>query len=234
MKKSAFTLAEVLITLGIIGIIAAMTLPVLTAKWQKAAAIAQLKKEYSIMQNAISALLAENEGVKFDSLRFVHQQWDHSDYFDKDLFAEDLSKHLKYIDSGTNPTYSTEVRMCLPEDSEKSYKWLNGSKQTFWSIVSHWWKLSDGSCVAINTRGGWTWDDSSSIVLLYIDINGSEKNPNQFGKDTFVFRISRSGKIVPYELPEPELDCYNKTRRGLDCAAKIMKDGWQIKDDYPW
>ena len=51
-KKAAFTLAEVLITLGIIGIVAAMTLPMLIAKYQKLVATTQLKRIYSILANA--------------------------------------------------------------------------------------------------------------------------------------------------------------------------------------
>ena len=51
-KKAAFTLAEVLITLGVIGIVAAMTLPMLVAKYQKLVATTQLKRIYSILTNA--------------------------------------------------------------------------------------------------------------------------------------------------------------------------------------
>ena len=45
--KKAFTLAEVLITLGIIGIVAAMTLPTLIGKYQKKQTVTQLKKSYT-------------------------------------------------------------------------------------------------------------------------------------------------------------------------------------------
>lgn len=50
---NGFTLAEVLITLGIIGIVASMTLPTLTAKTRKAEATARIKKFYSAMHQAI-------------------------------------------------------------------------------------------------------------------------------------------------------------------------------------
>lgn len=42
--KKAFTMPEVLITLGIIGIVAAITLPALIGKYQKIQTINQLKK----------------------------------------------------------------------------------------------------------------------------------------------------------------------------------------------
>ena len=49
----AFTLAEVLITLGIIGIVAAMTLPALIQKNNNQVVEARLKKFYSVMNQAI-------------------------------------------------------------------------------------------------------------------------------------------------------------------------------------
>ena len=52
MKNTAFTLAEVLITLGIIGVVAAMTLPTLINNYNKAVAVAKLQKAYSAMNQA--------------------------------------------------------------------------------------------------------------------------------------------------------------------------------------
>ena len=59
LRKKAFTLAEVLITLGIIGVVAAMTLPVLTGKYQKQIKISQLKNIYSPMQRLDTRVKAE-------------------------------------------------------------------------------------------------------------------------------------------------------------------------------
>ena len=58
--KKGFTLAEVLITLGIIGIVAAMTLPAVVQKKQKLETSARLKKFYSTMQQAIIYSETEN------------------------------------------------------------------------------------------------------------------------------------------------------------------------------
>ena len=54
--KKAFTLAEVLITLGIIGVVAAMTLPTLVNNTEKKELDAQLTKSYSVLQNAINRM----------------------------------------------------------------------------------------------------------------------------------------------------------------------------------
>ena len=62
LKHAAFTLAEVLITLGIIGVVAALTLPTLIQNHQKQVYVTQLKKAYSTLNNAINKM-AVDEGV---------------------------------------------------------------------------------------------------------------------------------------------------------------------------
>ena len=52
LKKAAFTLAEVLITLGIIGVVAAMTIPTLINKYQDFSLKVQFKKTYAVLQQA--------------------------------------------------------------------------------------------------------------------------------------------------------------------------------------
>ena len=57
MCKKAFTLAEILITLGIIGVVAAMTLPVLIQKYKAKVILTQLKKSYAEIQNVSNSIL---------------------------------------------------------------------------------------------------------------------------------------------------------------------------------
>src|SRR5574344_762048 len=63
IKRTAFTLAEVLIVLGIIGIVASMTIPTLMNKVAKQEYVAGLKKFYSTQMNGWAQLLAD-EGVQ--------------------------------------------------------------------------------------------------------------------------------------------------------------------------
>ncbi len=58
--KTAFTLAETLITLAIIGVVAAMTIPSLVQKYQERTRITQLKKVYSVLSNAYNLAILEH------------------------------------------------------------------------------------------------------------------------------------------------------------------------------
>jgi len=238
-SKTAFTLAEVLITLGIIGVVAAMTLPALIQNYQKAQAVSQLKRSYAVVQNAVEFIRGEYDGIDMNTMPFVHMVNGHPKYFDMAMFADELSKHLNYLEKGYHSAYSDEVKMCLPENTDKSYKWANASKQTGWGVVRYWWKLNDGSCIGFNSRGNnqnWV-EGNDKVVLFYIDINGSDKNPNQFGKDTFVFELLHSGKVIPFLDNSTDHSCAlngSSAYKGLTCANKIINDGWQIKHDYPW
>ena len=61
--KKGFTLAEVLITLGIIGIVAAMTMPVLIAAHRKHIVVTKLEKVYSVFNQAVRTSIVEHGDV---------------------------------------------------------------------------------------------------------------------------------------------------------------------------
>ena len=63
LRRAAFTLAEVLITLGIIGVVAALTLPTLIQNHQKQVYVTQLKKAYSTLGNAFNKMAVDEDVV---------------------------------------------------------------------------------------------------------------------------------------------------------------------------
>lgn len=92
MKKNGFTLAEVLITLGIIGVIAAITLPTLMADTTAAQIGPKLAKGVSMFEQANESLLNSNA---VDTLSDAGLLGSVGDY------ATELSKHFK-ISAGAN------------------------------------------------------------------------------------------------------------------------------------
>ena len=64
MKKSGFTLAEVLITLGIIGVVAALATPALNSAYQKSKVSPTLRKFINTMETANQHILNDNESTR--------------------------------------------------------------------------------------------------------------------------------------------------------------------------
>ena len=65
-NKKAFTLAEVLITLSILGVVAALTIPSLVNRQNEMAAIVKLKKAISTYESVVEVYMAEEEATSFD------------------------------------------------------------------------------------------------------------------------------------------------------------------------
>ena len=95
----------------------------------------------------------------------------------------------------------------------------------------------DGVLIAISAFTGSADLDNGGAIdnLIYVDVNGS-KRPNQYGKDMFIFVRTKKG-IMPYGYNQDEEKIDENcsiTGSGGYCAAKLSKDGWKMKDDYPW
>ena len=233
-NKKAFTLAEVLITLGIIEVVAALTMPALIANYQKKQTIAQLKKAYSILNQAYERSVLENGDV---------ETWDWQGVSTPESFAQIyIIPYLK----GVNKMNTGKI------------KWLALDKSNIYGFdICSDYILPDGMIIKFTSLVGTSANLRKTHLQISIDING-DRDPNRFGRDVFVFSIfpfseQSRGKVVPgtndqcgngaihNELTRDQLTtsgcatCKSDyTGYGYGCAALIMKDGWQIKKDYPW
>lgn len=212
MKGNAFTLAEVLITLGIIGVVAAMTLPALVQKQQKQEASSRLRKFVSTFSQAI--LFAEN---KYGP----HADWkigDENSYNSAlDFLNTYIAPFTKYIDI---------------EKADTPYNNSPAAKMRF----------LDGSIVTVKI--GACYD-------IYYDYNG-EKNPNELGKDIFLFILCNTKERCSIKPVFRSFFCstkenyerdYPKTREEMltlckqtprSCTILLENDNWEFKKDYPW
>ena len=98
LRKTAFTLAEVLITLGIIGVVAALTIPTLMANHRRKVTATRLKQSYNILYNAIKASEAENGSWLY---------WDAPEQGGntKEFAEKYILPYLKYTDVGENTVF---------------------------------------------------------------------------------------------------------------------------------
>lgn len=227
MKKYGFTLAEVLITLGIIGVVAAMTLPTLIQKQQEKIAVNQLKKSYTVFSQAFLNAVAENGPA---------ESWDIGTQ-DSQEGADMLYKIFK--------PYLLKVKDCGKSDGcfyNGTYKALNAPAFEWQPAPNKCYSrgiLADGTSFAFWSGGSGCKMDNSmdgtgkyskSCGYLIVDING-EKQPNRAGVDFFSFVITKYG-VIPsggYNFKNfyGEICKYNdtSTKNGRACSGWVILQG---------
>lgn len=191
IKRKAFTLAEVLITVGIIGVVATLTIPVLIQQQQDKKAISIIKKSYSDISQAFTLAVQAN-GAPDTWTTNINASGAAGDDF--------LSKLAPYLKITQNCHVGSG---CFPPGV--AYRFLNGNPLTTQSIIDSddivhaRAQLADGTLfriwVSSNTcKTVWGPTPSLSNVCggYDIDINGFD-GPNQYGQDFFAFMISEYG-----------------------------------------
>lgn len=178
-RKNAFTLAEVLITLGIIGVVAAMTLPTLINTTNNKQLEAQLKKTYSEL-NQISRkfYVDHNESFPEYALRVGDLQ----------QFANTFMSYYKGSNKVNEYTYVEDI-----SNAPYPLYLING----------------DPADTVLCDDGGYYSEVSGKVFLfnnlppsfengpvICVDINGY-KGPNKFGYDYFMFTFTTDGYVVP-------------------------------------
>ncbi len=187
-RKSAFTLAEVLITLGIIGIVAAMTMPTLIAKIQRNILNNQFKKMYSVLTTAFQKTNFEMDF--FNGCYYIQGQGSPADYSGcKDFFYNHLSKNLNVAKICDTKAYENG---CAPDYDWSSFP-SDGCEGGFTSD-----KVKNNGAIVLN--------DGSILYLLNnaamiaSDING-KKGPNKPGFDVYSYKIYRVGSNLILNPP---------------------------------
>ena len=238
LKIRAFTLAEVLITLGVIGVVAAMTLPTVINQYNKIVTVTRLQKSYTVFSQAIK--MAE---VKYGPAREWPDWNDAEIILDKYIIPE-LDGAKKY------GKVSNERRAMCYDASQKThnsgtdlaspYIWMNNGwyiDSPFFARATASVRLNDSSCIGLNPTVG----TGGQGYYVFIDINGSN-SPNVAGEDLFFFIINEKSQLVPLGMEKPYAQisgtnshgtCNRKAAKGLSpgmyCAARIMSDGWRMK-----
>ena len=220
-KKYAFTMAEVLVTLGIIGIVAAMTLPSVIGKYQKQVTISKLQKTYSVLNQALARSEVDHEDYKYWPIPSQN-------YPTKVYFAQYWAPYLNisHICKSYQDCGYSKLRAWNSRDGSNTTLGLYDNRDR----ISFY--LNDG--VFVMMRFPFT---ANNVFDIWIDINGA-KPPNMLGYDMFIMNKAREGNLkgfVPYGYGKSyETINVNCRTAGSYCLAKIVADGWVIKEDYGW
>lgn len=174
-RKFAFTLAEVLITLGIIGVVAAITLPSVVNSTQNKQHVVAFKKMYSNFSNALIMFKSEQGCDGLDIATCIEGMG----YGDNncDAFTE-VAKKMKYTDNTTNSANAN----WLPDKSYNYYgeEISNGYGMINKTGIGCFYALADGMIFNV--------DVDPNAFKVFIDTNG-KKGPNRTGKDVHAFTI---------------------------------------------
>lgn len=243
MQKRGFTLAEVLITLAIIGVVAALTIPTVVRNYQKQQTAVRLKKAYNALSNTTNLAIANHGPVTGWEVYSSEATVPGTSVKGSEHFANTyLIPYLKI--SKNCKTETTGVCRFV-------YRYMNSSTQRTCNSDYYRFYLNDGVFISL-ASSNYTNSDGTRMetVNILIDVNG-QKGPNIMGRDVFSYRYyvvqmtqtsSYNGKFMPSGFMYTRAQMLNsasdsnacsKTGTGRICAALIMKDGWQIADDYP-
>lgn len=218
MNKHAFTLAEVLITLGIIGIVAAMTLPTLINRTRQKELETAFKKQYTLLQQATLNLKRKND-----------LPLNKEGYPNGGNLTKELAKEYKVIKDCGSISQGTGCVLLNEDNSFTYYKTLNGNTLNRDYFDDGGFILNDGTSFFLEAGGQY----ASIGLLVSIDLNGYEKGPNRMGYDFFMFQVTKDGKVLPmgaentYWHENLEAFCSKtstQNRNGYTCAYYAATD----------
>ena len=182
-QKAAFTLAEVLITLAIIGIVAAMTIPTLISNYQKKTLKTQFTQTYSLISQAVGLMKAN---LPVSSLYDYYIVYDpERGYYKAEEFKKEFLKYIKV--QKTMDASSVEMPTYYTYDGSREYT----SDSPSYAISKPDLILANGAYLRNHISGSL----DGRLIFFQVDINGT-KGPNRLGHDLFTFMIKDSNDVL--------------------------------------
>ncbi len=211
-NRKGFTLAEVLVTLGIIGVVSAMTVPSLMQNYQKQSYITQLHKVYNELSQSLVRYQTDKNAVNLREAGLNN----HDALSD---FVKSTFKVVKECETMQN---------CFADE----YKTLAGtSAKAYYSREYNSYILASGAALRpLYSPSG------NKLINIAVDING-QKGPNITGRDFFFVYVYNNGYIddsdsdAPLSTESREEMFSNGCQKGTTlygCFGKILNDNWQM------
>jgi prepilin-type N-terminal cleavage/methylation domain-containing protein len=233
MKKiklqSAFTLAEVLITLAIIGIVAALTIPNLLTEYKARQLHSQFIKSYSTLQQA--AFTIKSDEVSLDP-----------NSYQAETFYLTFLKYVKIIvNCGCDYKARSKITACYSSDkTTKIYKTLNKKSADVNMLDDGQLVLLDGTNLLFDNPSG----PAAPRVFISVDLNGFLTPPNLWGYDLFTFQLVDEnflpmGNVSTLYSDTDTMQYCSLTStdnlNGITCAERAKNEGldyfkWVVKN----
>ncbi len=253
MRKNAFNFSEVMITIGVIGVVAAFTMPGIVAHYHEKEYVSQLLKSLSSFEQAMQYIMFRHEctdmvctGV-FDGTS-ADAAWNKK-------FDEEIKKSVQILKSAENGTAlepDLKSGPLKPKNTQltEALDWRSTEGYKFMTLDGVMYLVIPKNCETV------PFPDLNVIQSICaevtIDVN-SIRRPNQYGRDLFKFIVAQNGHLYPmYGVDYSEVmtgaasgNSYWRTNEelcagegilnkapenvsGYGCAARIMEDGWKM------
>ena len=208
-RMRAFTLAEVLVTLGIIGVVSAMTVPSLMQNYQRQSYVTQLHKVYNELNQALIRYQTDSNAVSLREAGLTSVS----------AYGSFLKKYFNVVqDCGTTQT------PCF----SASYKKLSGVSSKF-RCNNNCMVLASGASIGIAMG-------QNNIVQFIVDINGP-KGPNIAGRDLFFIYLYKNGllddgtdqTVNQAPLTKEQREAAGTCQSSLTgCFGRLLNNNWEM------
>lgn len=217
---NGFSLSEVLITLGIIGTVAAMTLPALVNQTRGKELETGLKKAYSVLQQTIARMNYE-EGQIANTTSY-NETYTFMKVFKNYLqISQDCDKSSCELSEKLDDAHQTLA--------SKRYKTYNNHNLATTFLDDGQAVVTDGMFIMVENNKA----DGRNLLFISVDVNGYNKKPNRWGHDLFTFQIMDDGKLMPmgangtshYTQNDTYCSATSTDRyNGIACTYKALTD----------
>lgn len=212
--KNGYNLAELLLTIGIIGIVAALTLPTLLRKHQRTVNLNQLKKVYNTFSNGFDLYMVKN---KADNI------------IDAGMYSQDDLDEMI-------PKYFNIAEVCDEDNLEScmltpnKYRKLNGALITYAEGSPYGYSRMYGSKAYLFADGSAArFRYSDGDIWILVDVNGKE-GPNVQGKDVFTMTRKYNDNFTDWASFEHGCCDAGGEHNVGGCFGKILELSWHLDD----
>ncbi len=220
MKKTlAFTLAEVLVVMGIIGVVAAITIPTLNNTTNEKEIVAKVNKS--------AAMITDSYGRARAKYGRYQRDWEWKDV---------LGRLLENMQTSKICTGSDTSCFSVPFKSYNGLENLNGFSTT--AILADGMSILYSNCIDYNMTCRMIADAPSTLGYVIVDIDGPNKGYNTVGIDIFYFDLSPNGGLntddgstmtalaEPVKLPHRTLASKMLETPAYAIVGGTEQDGW--------
>ncbi len=219
-NKKGFTLTELIVALGIIGTIAALSVPSILNNINKRILASQIKNIAASIQQ-----LATDQMVQYHTKNLAD-----TDFGTASTLLTNSNFEIASTCSEDNPCWADSYKKISVSDNGKTYPVAFEEYGAVDSdVVSV--KLKNGAVVGYSIALTTDYAPDGSWGLFYVDSNGLEE-PNIAGRDFFAFHVTETGKLVGTEDKGCHNPLYDSVEgAGLLCFTSLVNNNWKMPDN---